>query len=128
MKNGGHLLNSSKYKIFLHLNITFILHRFFQRMAIFTLYFAICLFGLLIRGYYRVPLVCTEKEYLDKEEKTVRLIIANRMECRCHYTNFLWNKPFVEEDNQTMIKINNDEQEKQAFEPLALVRNLQVSI
>ncbi|CAF4238204.1 unnamed protein product [Rotaria socialis] len=39
MKNGVHSSNSN----------------FFQHMAIFTIYFGICLFGLLIRDYYRVP-------------------------------------------------------------------------
>ncbi len=90
-------------------------------MAIFTFYFTICLLALLIRGYYRVPLTCLRHEFLDKEEKTVKSIIEDRMECKCHYTNFLWDKSILNDSNETMIG-NNDE--KQIFEPLALVRNL----
>ncbi len=99
--------------------------RFFQRMAIFTVYFAICLFGLLIRGYYRVPLTCIKHELLDREEKTVKSIIIDRIECKCHYTNFLWHKPFFIDENRTISNSSNEEKQQQ-FEPLALVRNIAI--
>jgi hypothetical protein len=129
MKNGVHLLNLSKIYLleFLFKINFFIFNRFFQRMAIFTFYFAICLFGLIIRGYYRVPQTCLIHEVIDKEENTVKSIIANRIECKCHYTNFLWHKPHSANENRTLMNnslgIHNDEDnEKQIFEPMALVR------
>jgi hypothetical protein len=97
-------------------------------MAIFSIYFAICLFGLLIRGYYRVPKSCIIQETLDKSENTYKSIIANRLECKCHYTNFLWDKPYSD-DNRTIInnslgRNNDEENEKQTYESMALVRNI----
>jgi hypothetical protein len=96
-------------------------------MAIFTFYFSICLFGLLIRGYYRVPQSCIKTEPIGKDEKEFKSIIANRIECKCHYTNFLWPKAFFDDENQTILNgslgINNDkENENKRFEPMALVR------
>lgn len=92
-------------------------------MALFTFYFAICLFGLLVRGYYRIPETCIIHETLDKDEGTVKSLIADRMECRCHYTNFLRYKTFFDEYNQTIRNHTfDDSDEKQKFEPMALVR------
>jgi len=96
-------------------------------MAIFTFYFAICLCALLVRGYYRVPTSCLIHEVIDKEENTVKSIIADRSECKCHYTNFLWNKPYIDNENQTILNIslainNADENEKQGFPSTSLVR------
>jgi hypothetical protein len=93
-------------------------------MGIFALYFAICLLALIVRGYYRVPSTCIIHETIDKEEKTVKSIIADRIECKCHYTNFLWHQKLLQTNNQTMRNIsmeNNSNQRR--FEPTALVRN-----
>lgn len=105
-------------------------------MGIFTLYFAICLFGLIIRGYYRVPQSCIIEEVLDKDENKVKSIIADRIECRCHYANFLWHKPVTDDDdnddnhtiwyNSSHISNSDDnENRKQIFEPRALVSRLE---
>jgi hypothetical protein len=98
-------------------------------MGIFTFYFTICLFALLIRGYYRVPQSCIIRETISKEEDTYKSIIADRMECKCHYTISLWHKPFVDHTNQTMMnismRINNIDDEHQ-FELLVLVRNTRI--
>ncbi|CAF4116038.1 unnamed protein product [Rotaria sp. Silwood2] len=59
---------------------TFIKFKFFQCMIIFTIYFGICLFGLLIRGYYHVPSSCIIHEVINKEENIMKSIIANRIE------------------------------------------------
>jgi len=97
-------------------------------MAIFSLYFAICLIGLLVRGYYLVPQSCIIHEVIDKDENTVKSIIANRIECKCHYTNFLWHKPFLDADNQTIMNsslgVNDEENEKRSLQSLSLVRNI----
>jgi hypothetical protein len=94
-------------------------------MAMFSLYFTICLIGLLIRGYYRVPLTCIKHEIIDKEEKTVKSIIEDRIECKCHYTNFLWNKPFFTDGNYTIISNGTDQEQQQPrFEHTARVRNV----
>jgi hypothetical protein len=132
MKNGVHLSNSSK--VFFSLNFSFMtlfFYRFFQRMAIFTLYFGICLFGLLIRGYYRVPSSCIFKEEIDKEEHTFKSIIVNKSECKCHYTSFLWRKPFINDENQTIMNISlgintydDDENNQRIFEPMVIVRKI----
>jgi hypothetical protein len=100
-------------------------------MAIFTFYFGICLFGLLIRGYYRVPQSCIIYEVLDEKENTVKSIISNRTDCRCHYTNFLWHKSLFNNENQRMTNMslgfnNGDENEKRRFEPMALVRKMKL--
>ena len=90
-------------------------------MAIFTFFFTICLLGLLIRGYYRVPMSCIRNEVLDKDEKIIKSIIEDRMECKCHYTNFLWNKPMIFTGNQT---IGNNTDEQHRLEPWGLVRDV----
>ena len=77
--------------------------RFFQRMAIFSLYFIICLLALLLRGHYRVPSSCIIQEVLDKEENTVKSIIIDRIDCKCHYTNFFWHKPFSDYANSSAV-------------------------
>ncbi|CAF1077152.1 unnamed protein product [Adineta steineri] len=102
---------------------TFIKFKFFQRMAIFTFYFAICLLALIVRGYYRVPSNCIDREIIDKEE-TGKLMISNRSECMCHYTNFLWYNTLSEYDNQTFgnMTIKNISGKRQ-FEPTALALN-----
>ncbi|CAF4999885.1 unnamed protein product [Rotaria sp. Silwood1] len=108
---------------------TFIKFKFFQRMAMFSFYFSICLIGLIIRGYYRVPSACILKEIIDKDENTVKSIIANRIECKCHYINFLWPKPYHHDENQTIMNISldinyNDKNKKHNFEPMALLLNI----
>lgn len=80
-----------------------LISRFFQRMAIFTLYFSICVFALILRGYYRVPSECIIQEVLPGEEHAVKSIIADRAECKCHYTNFLWRKSSMDEENSTIF-------------------------
>jgi hypothetical protein len=93
-------------------------------MGIFALYFAICLFALIVRGYYRVPQSCIIHEIIDKEEHTMKSIIANRMECNCHYTNFLWHKKLFDNDNQTIMNTSMMSfSANRQFEPTALVRN-----
>ena len=54
----------------------------------------------------------------------MKSIIADRLECKCHYTNFLWHKTWFDNDNQTNMNISmkNISNERQ-FEPTALVRN-----
>jgi hypothetical protein len=96
-------------------------------MAIFTLYFSICLCALLIRGYYRVPLTCIKHEILDKEEKTVKSIIEDRIECRCHYTNFLWHNPFFIDGNHTTISNSTGDDQQRRFEPMVIVRKKETS-
>ncbi|CAF1026088.1 unnamed protein product [Rotaria sordida] len=110
---------------------TFIKFKFFQRMAMFSFYFGICLFGLIIRGYYRVPSTCIIKEIIDKDENTVKSIIANRIECKCHYINFLWYKPYIDDENQTIMNVSlrinyddNDENKKLRFKPMVLLLNI----
>lgn len=122
MKNGVHSLNLSKTSFRIRFQRKLI-SRFFQRMAIFTFYFTICLMGLLIRGYYRVPMSCIRNEIVDKDEKTMKSIIEDRMECRCHYTNFLWNKPMLLSDNQTIGNVTDDEHQAESWgsvRPLSL--------
>ena len=54
----------------------------------------------------------------------MKSIIADRIECKCHYTNFLWDKSLFDNDNQTMLNISmrNNADENDQFEPTALVR------
>ena len=82
--------------------------RFFQRMAIFSVYFTICLMALLLRGYYRVPSSCVIQEVLDKEENTFKSIIIDRIDCKCHYTNFFWHKPFPDYENSSVFNRSVD--------------------
>lgn len=88
-------------------------------MGIFCLYFTIGLIGLLIRGYYRLPSTCLLVEGEGKEEESVTHILTNISHCRCHYTNFLWEKSYFNETNYTYINEN-----ERSFEPLALILNL----
>jgi hypothetical protein len=96
-------------------------------MATFVFYFAICLLALIVRGYYRVPQSCIYYEKLEKEEHASKSIIADRPECKCHYTNFLWQNSLFDndDDNHTMfnISIANSSNNHHHFEPTALVRN-----
>jgi hypothetical protein len=93
-------------------------------MGVFAFYFLICLLALIVRGYYRVPPACLIHEIIDKEERTVKSIIADRFECKCHYTNFLWYRASTDTDNQTMSNISmSNFDSKRRFEPMALVRN-----
>jgi len=95
-------------------------------MAIFTLYFGICLVGLLIRGYYRVPSSCIITEEIDKEEHTFKSIIANKTECKCHYRSPLW-QTFSNDENQTMMNISSGINTYDADEnnqPMAIVRKI----
>lgn len=93
-------------------------------MAFFSFYFAICLFGLLVRGHYRVPLSCIIHEPLDKDEGTFKSLIADRIDCKCHYTNFLLHKTLMDDHNETImnnsLSINNDEE--RTIKPIVLVR------
>lgn len=92
-------------------------------MAIFTLYFTICLLALLIRGYYRVPMSCIRNELLDKDEKTMKSIIEDRMECKCHYTNFLWSRVMISNTgNRTITNSSDEQQTPQEFQTWGLVR------
>jgi hypothetical protein len=96
-------------------------------MAIFTLYFGICLVGLLIRGYYRVPSSCIITEEIDKEEHTFKSIIANKSECKCHYTSPLWHKTFSNDKNQTIMNISsgiNTYDDDENNQPMAIVRKI----
>ena len=91
-------------------------------MGIFSVYFAICLLALIVRGYYRVPPSCIIHELIDKDDLAKKSIIADRIECKCHYTNFLWNRNLFENQNQTIINISmNYNLNKRQFEPTALV-------
>jgi hypothetical protein len=93
-------------------------------MATFTLYFTICLLALIVRGYYRVPPNCIIHEIIDKEEDTKKSIIADRPECKCHYTNFLRHINLFNYDNQTMMNTSMlNITDKRQFEPAALVRS-----
>ncbi len=93
-------------------------------MGIFVFYFAICLLALIVRGYYRVPSSCIILEVIDKEQNTLKSIIADRVECKCHYTNCLWHKSLFDNDNQTITNISRRSiSDKRRFEPTALVRN-----
>ncbi|CAF3232742.1 unnamed protein product [Rotaria socialis] len=109
---------------------TFIKFKFFQRMAMFSFYFAICLIGLIIRGYYRVPQSCLIEEVIDKDENRVKSTIANRMDCKCHYTNFRLHKPNVGDDHQTIssnsskLYPSDDENNNRIFEPKAILLNI----
>ncbi|CAF4284971.1 unnamed protein product [Rotaria socialis] len=78
---------------------TFIKFKFFQRMGIFAFYFAICFLALVVRGYYRVPQSCIIKDPIDKEEDKWKSIIADRPECKCHYTNFFWQLALFDSNN-----------------------------
>jgi len=95
-------------------------------MGIFAFYFAVCLLALIVRGYYRVPASCIIHEAIDKEEiptKSVKSIIDDRLECRCHYTNFLWRTNWFDDDNQTMMNISmRNSSDTRQFEPTGLVR------
>ena len=92
-------------------------------MGIFVVYFIICFLALLVRGYYRVPQSCIIQEIIDKEEDTKKSIIADRFECNCHYTNFLWDKGAIDRDNETRWNATATTGEhKLRFEPIALVR------
>ncbi|UJR09976.1 hypothetical protein I4U23_014200 [Adineta vaga] len=109
---------------------TFIKFKFFQRMAMFTLYFSICLLGLLLRGYYHLPDACLDKVELDKSENTYKSVISNKSECQCHYTNFLWHKPIVNNENNTILNstfvkdTDHTNNIRGIFEPMALMLNL----
>jgi hypothetical protein len=90
-------------------------------MAIFAIYFAICLLALIVRGHYRVPAACINEEPLEDNKK--KSIIADRLECKCHYTNFLWDKTLFDKDNQTNLNVTaKNISGKLQFEPTALVR------
>jgi hypothetical protein len=90
-------------------------------MAIFSVYFIICLLALIVRGYYRVPSACIIEELIEDNKK--KSIIADRIECKCHYTNFLWDKSLFDNDNQTILNISMaNSSGKRQFEPTALVR------
>ena len=92
-------------------------------MGIFVVYFIICFLALLVRGYYRVPQACIIYEVIDKEENTRKSIIADRFECNCHYTNFLWDKDAIELGNETQWNETAATGEHRLrFEPMALVR------
>ncbi|CAF1153906.1 unnamed protein product [Adineta ricciae] len=106
---------------------TFIKFKFFQRMAIFTLYFGICLFGLLVRGYYHLPDACLEKLEIDKSANTYKSVISSKHYCQCHYTNFLWRRSFEDSDNETSLNATfaaSVENDKGVFEPMALILNV----
>lgn len=93
-------------------------------MAVFAVYFLITLLALIIRGYYRVPPTCIVHEIIDKDENTMKSLIADRMECKCHYTNFLWNRNTLSSSNQTYMNISMKAMpKKRYFETTALVRN-----
>jgi hypothetical protein len=87
-------------------------------MCIFAIYFIICFIALLVRGHYRVPSSCINHEIIDKEENTVKSIIADRFECKCHYTNFLWNKLLIDYSSMNATSRMTGQQH---FEPMALV-------
>jgi hypothetical protein len=92
-------------------------------MAIFTFYFAICLLALIVRGYYRVPSSCIVYESIDKDDSIKKSKIAERFECQCHYTNFLWSKTLLNNDNQTVGNISmKNVFDTHEFEPIALVK------
>ncbi|CAF0922969.1 unnamed protein product [Didymodactylos carnosus] len=55
---------------------TFIKFKFFQRMAIFALYFAIGAIAMLIRGIYRIPSTCIVHQLIDKQDNDVKALIA----------------------------------------------------
>ncbi|CAF3827144.1 unnamed protein product [Rotaria sordida] len=104
---------------------TFIKFKFFQRMGIFALYFAICLLALIVRGYYRVPRSCIVDEIIDKEENKIKSIIADRPECKCHYTKFLWYTQSYDNTNHTIINMSmKNIFRKRQFEPIALALNI----
>ncbi|CAF1428841.1 unnamed protein product [Adineta ricciae] len=105
---------------------TFIKFKFFQRMGIFAFYFAICLLALIVRGYYRVPPACIKLVVVDKD--SMKSIISDRSECRCHYTNFLWHGILLNDEddgnNQTILNTTlRMAPPTQHFEPIALVLN-----
>ena len=110
-----------------HIQFPFLSDRFFQRMAMFTLYFSICLFGLLVRGYYHLPETCLERKELDKSENTYKSMISQKDECRCHYTNFLRRKSLLMNENETIANISSGVDgdthgsDRRIFEPMALV-------
>ena len=94
-------------------------------MAIFTLYFGICLFGLLVRGYYHLPDACLEKLEIDKNANTYKSVISPTRHCQCHYTNFLWRRSFEDDGNETSLNATfatNIDNDKGVFEPMALVK------
>ncbi|CAF0818866.1 unnamed protein product [Rotaria sp. Silwood1] len=106
---------------------TFIKFKFFQRMGIFVFYFTICLLALIVRGYYRVPPSCIVHEIIDKEENKLKSIIADRPECKCHYTNFLWQTNLFDNTNRTTISMSmimKNIPKKRQFEPTALALNV----
>ncbi|CAF1010442.1 unnamed protein product, partial [Didymodactylos carnosus] len=72
--------------------MTFIKFKFFQRMAIFSLYFAICAIAMLIRGIYQVPSNCIKHELIDKQDTDVKALIIQNLSCRCHYVSFLFKE------------------------------------
>lgn len=94
-------------------------------MGIFVFYFAICLMALIVRGYYRVPSSCIYHEIIDKEENTVKSIIIDRPECKCHYTNFFFRKKFFDNNNnQTNMNMSmRNTFDEQHFELTGIVRN-----
>lgn len=87
---------------------TFIKFKFFQRMAVFSFYFSICLFALLLRGYYRLPSQCVAKEMIDKEENSYRSILIDRSDCNCHYTNFFRYPTSVRSMNFSLLNNTSD--------------------
>ena len=90
-------------------------------MGTFVLYFAICLLALIVRGHYRVPQACIKND----EENPLKTKISERRECRCHYTNFLRNNSWFDNDiNQTMTNTSlmNSFSISQ-FESTSFVRN-----
>lgn len=104
-------------------------NRFFQRMGVFAIYFTICFFALIVRGYYRVPQSCIMHEIIDKEENTVKSIIADRFECKCHYTNFFRSKNSHDQTNFTSLNfISNVTSFERQFEPLGLVSSIKYLI
>ena len=92
-------------------------------MGLFVFYFLICLLALLVRGYYRVPSSCILHQIIDKEENTMKSIIADRIECKCHYTNFLWNNPSIDQQKAMSLNFTLKETDTEThFEVMALVR------
>ena len=95
-------------------------------MAIFTLYFSICLLGLIIRGYYHMPPSCIKHQVIDKDEDLIKTTIADRIECKCHYTNFFRRKYFLGEKKQIIMNfssiVDDGKNDKTRLELMGLVR------
>lgn len=92
-------------------------------MGMFAFYFVICFLALIVRGYYRVPDSCIVRKYIDKEDDKWQSIIADRLECKCHYTKFLWRFKSYEFTNDTSFNSSNTIKFslKRRVEPIALV-------